>query len=467
MIIPKILVVGDDAEVIEFLVHILEKEECYNVKAASGNGVAESLGSDSFGIVIAEFTTKKSNGQMVLDYIVEHYPQVKCLVYAKDASISNSVEALKKGAFDYLALSDTDNLIPAVKKALEEDDLSVPAPVKRNVRTNARFGHLIGKSRAILNVFSIVEKVAHTGSTVLITGESGTGKELIARSIHENSKRFDKPLIVINCGAIPGELLESELFGHEKGAFTGAHRTRIGRFELADEGTIFLDEIGDMSPNLQVKLLRVLQEQNFERVGSTKQIKVNIRIIAATNQDLNNLIKEESFREDLFYRLNVIPVKVAPLRQRKSDIPLLVSYFQKKLSDRRGGGLKTFSDATMDALISYNWPGNIRELENLMERLYVLADNDVIKVSDLPENIQGKEPTMFQYSLSPMESGLSFNDAVENYQKMIILKALDQTNWVKAKAAELLKMNRTTLVEKIKKLKIKADMEQQFFSQTP
>ena len=309
--------------------------------------------------------------------------------------------------------------------------------------------------------------MAHTGSTVLITGESGTGKELIARSIHENSKRFDKPLIVINCGAIPGELLESELFGHEKGAFTGAHRTRIGRFELADEGTIFLDEIGDMSPNLQVKLLRVLQEQNFERVGSTKQIKVNIRIIAATNQDLNNLIKEESFREDLFYRLNVIPVKVAPLRQRKSDIPLLVSYFQKKLSERRGGGLKTFSDATMDALVSYNWPGNIRELENLMERLYVLADNDVIKVADLPESIQSKEPTMFQHSLSPMESGLSFNDAVENYQKMIILKALDQTNWVKAKAAELLKMNRTTLVEKIKKLKIKADMEQQFFSQTP
>jgi transcriptional regulator with GAF, ATPase, and Fis domain len=317
-----------------------------------------------------------------------------------------------------------------------------------------QLGPLVGRSPEMRAVFDTMKKVAATDSTVLITGESGTGKELIARGVHSNSPRRDHALVVINCGAIPGELLESELFGHEKGAFTGAHRTRIGRFELADGGTIFLDEIGDMSPNLQVKLLRVLQEQSFERVGSTQSIQVNIRVIAATNKDLSASMKEGHFREDLFYRLNVIPIRVPPLRQRNGDIVLLVDYFLTCLAQRRRQMKKVFSPDAIHALTAYDWPGNIRELENLMERLNVLIDHDRIDIADLPQHIRN-QPLMETLSPpAPFQGGLDFNEAVEQYQKTLIVHALGQTGWVKAKAAELLKMNRTTLVEKIKKFNI-------------
>ncbi len=363
---------------------------------------------------------------------------------------ANAVIGSLQGATDtkdlFALVDNRSNNFSQVKTELE----------KREKHANYRFGTLIGNSSKAREVFRIIEKVAATDSTVLITGESGTGKELIARAIHENSNRCNKPMVVINCGAIPGPLLESELFGHEKGAFTGAHRTRIGRFEMADGSTVFLDEIGDMSPELQVKLLRVIQEQSFERVGSTKPIKVNIRILAATNKNLFTAIKEGLFREDLYYRLNVIPIKVAALRYRTLDIPLLSSYFQKKLFKRSGCGLKTFTDAAMKALVKYKWPGNIRELENLMERLHVLVDNDEIDTQDLPRYIQFCESGDKQYSFGEIESGLSFSDAVEKYQKFLITRALNQTNWVKAKAATLLKMNRTTLVEKIKKMDLEA-----------
>ena len=244
-----------------------------------------------------------------------------------------------------------------------------------------QFGGLVGESAEMKKVFKTVERVAASDSTVLITGESGTGKELIAQAIHQNSHRSHRPMVTINCGAIPRELLESELFGHEKGSFTGAHRTRLGRFEVANGGTIFLDEIGDMSPDLQVKLLRVLQEQSFERVGSTSSIKVDIRVLAATHKDLVASIEEGTFREDLFYRLNVIPIQVPPLRHRKSDIPLLVSFFMNRMGGRRREDIrrmKSFSGEALQGLIAYDWPGNIRELENMMERLSVLVEEDVI-----------------------------------------------------------------------------------------
>lgn len=320
---------------------------------------------------------------------------------------------------------------------------------------------IAGESDAIRDVLNTVRKVSVSDASVLITGESGTGKELVARAIHGNSYRSQGPMIVINCGAIPGELLESELFGHEKGAFTGAHRSRIGRFELANKGTVFLDEIGDMSPDLQVKLLRALQERKIERVGGVSSIDVDIRIISATNKDLPASIAEGNFREDLFYRLNVIPLHVPPLRERICDLPLLISHFQKKIGSRSyANSEKQYSDEVLDALTEYSWPGNIRELENLVERLSVMVENSAVSLSDLPGHITSQAlPSDTASAAAVFQKGIGFNDAVEVYQKELICYALEQTDWVKARAAELLKMNRTTLVEKIKKMNIEQEQQ--------
>jgi len=338
--------------------------------------------------------------------------------------------------------------------------LSAKNPPRRDKKMSPVYNGIIGECQEIKDVFHTIEKVANTDSTVLITGESGTGKELTARAIHNNSCRRKSPMVVLNCGAIPSELLESELFGHEKGAFTGAHQPRIGRFEMANGGTIFLDEIGDMSPGLQVKLLRVLQEQCFERVGSVKTIHVDIRIISATNKDLKKAIKDGSFREDLYYRLNVIPINMPSLHKRKTDIPLLINHFLEKRQayfDKNTKGKKVFSQRAIETLTSYHWPGNIRELENLIERLSILVDTRTIRYQDLPEKIQEKVTIRQNVPESIMEKNWpGFNQAVNQFQKNLILQALNQTNWIKAKAATLLKMNRTTLVEKIKKMNLES-----------
>jgi len=335
--------------------------------------------------------------------------------------------------------------------------------VKLSSTTHFSADGIAGTSQGIKRVLNVVKKVSVTDSSVLITGESGTGKELVARAIHHNSPRRKEPMVVINCGAIPGELLESELFGHEKGAFTGAHRSRTGRFELADKGTVFLDEIGDMSSELQVKLLRALQERKIERVGGNTTLDVDIRIISATHKDLHSSMEKQTFREDLFYRLNVIPIHVPPLRERALDIPILLDFFQQRLVRvRENYSLKTFSDEVLAALSAYSWPGNIRELENLIERFSVLVDDDLVSMDDLPDHIRSssrRSPS--QSVVQVLETGLGFNDAVENYQRSLILYALEQTGWVKARAAELLKMNRTTLVEKIKKMEIEPEPEQE------
>ena len=337
---------------------------------------------------------------------------------------------------------------------------------------------IIGDSQGIRDVFGVIEKAAISDSTVMIFGESGTGKELIARALHQNSKRVSKPFIAVNCGAIPHELLESELFGYEKGAFTGASHTRIGRLELADEGTVFLDEIGDMPAALQVKLLRVLAEQEIDRLGGNKPIKVNIRFITATHRNLEESIKEGKFREDLYYRLNIIPIAIPPLRDRKSDIPLLVQHFLKKCNATQGQQAKVISDETIHMLTNYSWPGNIRELGNFIERMVVLSVGNNITPKDLPEKVLGEVP---QENLPPIEKprselsptemlqnglrqsffiglpegGINLKNAVEEFERGLITEALDRTNWVKNKAAGLLELNRTTLVEKIKKMDLK------------
>lgn len=316
----------------------------------------------------------------------------------------------------------------------------------------------IGSSSAVKRIFEIVDKVANTDSTVLILGESGTGKELIARALHTRSNRRSKPFIPVNCGAIPSELLETELFGHVKGSFTGAHSSRMGRFTLAHQGTLFLDEIGTMPASLQVKILRALQNKEFEQVGGTKTIKSDCRVIAATNDDLEAEVSKGNFREDLFYRLNVIPIHLPPLRERREDIKLLVEHFVKLFNAKKGYAIDGVSSDAMDVLIRYNWPGNVRELENIVQRVCILKGEGRIETSDLPPKLSNVQPVgthgrpWASMLAGPIpESGIPFDELVSQFENDLISKALEQTKWNKNRAAQLLQLNRTTLVEKIKK----------------
>jgi len=314
---------------------------------------------------------------------------------------------------------------------------------------------IIGKSRPMLDLFDMIEKVAESSATVLIQGESGTGKELAARAIHQLSSRNGKNFVPINCAAIPDDLLESELFGHVKGSFTGAYANRAGRFEMADKGTLFLDEIGDMKANLQVKLLRVLQSREFEPVGSTKSQKVDVRIIAATNKNLEDLVVTRDFREDLYYRLSVIPITIPPLRERREDIPLLIHNFFSLFIGERRNAVKGFSRDTLEILCNYEWPGNVRELENLVERLVILKSSGFITPDDLPEKyhagrVQIQVPALSEDTALP-EEGICLNSAVDEFENRLILQALARTGGNKKEAALLLNLKRTTLIEKLKK----------------
>lgn len=313
------------------------------------------------------------------------------------------------------------------------------------------YAGIIGSCDIMQRLFTLIEKVTDTDTTILVCGESGTGKELIARAIHSQGQRRDNPFVPINCGAIPAELLESELFGHEKGAFTHAIRTRHGRFEMADSGTVFLDEISEMSPMLQVKLLRVLQERQFERVGGTQTITSDFRVIAATNRKLEDEVREGRFREDLFYRLNVIPIEAPALRERSSDIVPLVSHFIHKFNQSKNRRISGVSSEAMGCLLRYPWPGNVRELENIIERMVILAAEKEIAVSDLPDKIvQAKGLTRESVDEIPAQ-GFSLSLAVADYEKKLIVQALNQTGWVKNQASLLLGVNRTTLIEKLKR----------------
>ena len=350
-----------------------------------------------------------------------------------------------------------------------------------NIKFRKNSFQIVGESKPIREVFELIEKAAPTNSTVMIFGESGTGKEIIARALHAKSLRADKPFVAVNCAAIPSELLESELFGYEKGAFTGAGVTRIGRMEMAHQGTVFLDEIGDMPLTLQVKLLRVLAEREIDRIGGSKSIHIDIRVIAATHRNLEQAVQDGSFREDLYYRLNIIPVMMPPLRERRTDIPLLAKFFLAKLNPITNGLDKTISDETMSILMDYAWPGNIRELANFIERMVVLSPGPVITPRDLPDKILGNHPRgkwdtleneeseesptqVLQvslrktYSMSLPEEGMNLKKAVEDFERGLILEALEKSDWVKNKAATLLGLNRTTLVEKLKKMNLKREM---------
>ncbi len=332
------------------------------------------------------------------------------------------------------------------------DLFSAPPPSSGSDHATCRFEHIIGRSARMIEIFDLIEKVADCDSTILINGETGTGKGLVARAIHQKSRRRNKPFISINCGAIPENLLESELFGHLKGAFTGATSSKPGKFELADGGTVFLDEIGDMSPDLQVKVLKVLEEGEFEPVGGAKTIKVDVRIIAATHRDLSEEVQKGNFREDLFYRLYVIPMTLPALRDRPEDIRHLVHFFLQLANGKNRRQVKGISEDALEALSNHAWPGNVRELRNLVERLIVLSSTGLISRRDLPEELRGEAraaecPAMIEIS----EDGICLNSAVTEFEKALILQSLEKTKWVKNKAAKLLHLNRTTLVEKIKR----------------
>jgi DNA-binding NtrC family response regulator len=406
-------------------------------------------------LVLCDIKMPGINGLELVRQIHDVEPDLPCIVITGYGSPESSIEALRAGAFWYLEKpfeqERLDVIRRLVEQAIEHGRLKAEnRALQTQLRTKYKFDNIVGKSQALQEVLSIVERVANTDSTVLITGESGTGKELIARALHYNSARADRMLVTVNCGAIPEELLESELFGHVKGAFTHAVHSREGRFALADGGTIFLDEIGDMSPNLQVKLLRALQERTFEPVGSSKTVKVDVRVIAATNQNLEGLIAQKQFREDLYYRLNVLPIESPPLRDRTDDIPLLVHHFVDISNNERGTRIDGISEDAMKLLMNYPWPGNVRELENLMERVTVLRHEGEIHADDLPTQFhQPRERSPFRPQVS--EEGISFNEVVGELETDLILQALEQTHWNKNRAAQLLGLNRTTLLEKIKK----------------
>ncbi|MFH1830337.1 MAG: sigma-54 dependent transcriptional regulator [Pseudomonadota bacterium] len=454
----RVLIVDDEVAIRKALERFLSAMK-YTVFTAEDGEVALSiLQNETIDLALVDLVMPKMDGVELIRRMKREQSDIIPIVLTGFGTITSAVDAIKAGAYHYLTKPfELDDIAALINTALEHKQLKAENRLlKTQLRDKYRFENIIGQSDEMAAVFDLVEKVADTNSTILITGESGTGKELIARAIHYNSPRKEKSLVIVNCAAIPEELLESELFGHVKGAFTGAVMTHPGRLDAADGGTIFLDEIGDMTLKLQVKVLRVLQEQRFEPVGSTQSHQVDVRIIAATNHDLDRAVGEGRFREDLYYRLNVIPIHVPPLRERRSDIPLLLGHFIDKFGAETGKPIPNITQQALDKLIQYEWPGNVRELENLMERLLVLKKDDMIDVKDLPIKIAGMPPLPQEVSMGKgqidiPDGGISFKNAVADFEAKLIVGALKKTDGNKNKAAGLLHLNRTTLVEKIKK----------------
>jgi len=443
----KIIIVEDNETMRLGMQESLQREG-YTVESFSDPETAFSQLEETQGqFVITDLRMEPFDGFELLKRIKSSYPHIEVMIATAYGSVQSAVQAMQAGALDFITKPfSPEELRIRVQKALEkiENKNRLGQLEEQNIFLQQELEHgyneIIGRSEPMQEVFKLVERVARQDSAVLIHGESGTGKELTARAIHRSSPRKELPFVKVNCAALNDNLLESELFGHEKGAFTGALRQRKGRFELADKGTIFLDEIGDISPAMQVKLLHVLQEKEFERVGGEQTIRVDVRIITATNRNLENLITEGRFREDLFYRLNVIPIKLPALRQRKDDIPLLADHFLKKINSS-----KSFSEEAVKLLQTYSWPGNIRELENIIERLQVITAAEEIPPADLSACLGGREGELNDFS------GLPLDDALYNFEKKLIVKALEASSGVKNRAAKLLGIRTSALYYKLEK----------------
>jgi DNA-binding NtrC family response regulator len=453
---PHVLVV-DDNEFFRSAVERMLSRAGYTVTTArDGADAMGVVAAQPLDLVLCDVKMPGISGHELVRQVRDANPDLPCIVITGYGGAEASLEALQAGAYWFVEKgteqTSHDVLRKLVAQAIEHGRLkNENRLLQRQLQGRYRFDQIVGASEPLARVLELVERVADTDSTVLITGESGTGKELVARAVHFNSSRAERMFVTVNCGAIPEELLESELFGHVRGAFTNAVAAREGRFSLAHGGTIFLDEIGDMSPTLQVKLLRVLQDRTFEPVGSSQTQRVDVRVIAATNQDLETAIREKRFREDLFYRLNVIPVETPPLRARKDDIPLLVNHFLKKVQEERRVAACSIEHDTLARLCAHDWPGNVRELENTIERLVVLKGGGAIGLADLPASLRDVAPVSASPAPRLPAAGLPLTTTVDRFEADLIRQALAHTGWNKNQAAKLLEMNRTTLLEKIKK----------------
>ncbi|HEY8549034.1 MAG TPA: sigma-54 dependent transcriptional regulator [Vicinamibacterales bacterium] len=453
-----LLLVEDEAGLRTAVAAQLTDAGYHVVQAHNGEEAISALSGFAFDIVVTDLRLPGGDdGTSVLDAARDRYPDIIVVVMTGYGTVRDAVALIKRGAADFITKPfTTDELLHVLDAALESRRLrSENAYLRSQLQARYRFEGIIGQSRAIRELFGVLETVAGTSSTILITGETGTGKELVARAIHHNSPRRDQRFVAINCGALPETLLEAELFGHVRGAFTGAVGPRTGRFEQAHRGTLFLDEVGTMSPNLQAKLLRVLQEREFERVGESHSTRIDVRVIAATNSDLAQMVREGSFREDLYYRLNVIPVRLPPLRERRDDIPLLVQHFLDRIGrdlDPPRTGI-TFSQEAMRKLMAYDWPGNVRQLENVVERAVTMsAGRQQIDVHMLPPEIQGDGNGWHLITTLP-ETGLDLDQYLSRIEREFIEQSLERTRGNKRQAAALLGLKRTTLVEKLKRLK--------------
>ncbi len=442
----SVLVVDDEKAIRDSISMILEYEKCEVHFAEDGPAALAKVASTRLDLVFLDIKMPGMDGLKVLQTIKDSHPDLPVVIISGHGTIETAVEATRSGAFDFLPKPlDRDKLLITMRNALETRRL---ATEYRHIRERVEGREtIIGESPRILEVLALIDRVAPTDARVLITGENGSGKELVAKAIHRKSRRSDKPLVEVNCAAIPNELIESELFGHEKGAFTGATNQRIGKFETADGGTIFLDEVGDMSLNAQAKVLRTLEEGKIERVGGNKQIPVDVRVIAATNKNLAEAINQKKFREDLYHRLNVIPVNVPPLRERREDIPLIASAFAQDLCQRNGMPPKSFSDGALRRLKAMDWSGNVRELRNVVERLVIMTPQAVIDEAHVDEHVGGTKREIDDL----LSLGGTFQDFKDRSEAAYIKKQLEAHNWNISRTAEALAIQRSHLYNKMKK----------------
>ena len=449
----RILIVEDDLNTLSGLVEILKDEGYDVVGVESGKKAVKALEREQFDLMLTDLRMPDIDGYQLYEKSLSYNREMKTIVMTAYSSVKDAVETMKKGVYEYLTKPlNLDELFLTIRKAVQEKQiLDENIQLKDQIKSSYRFENIIGTSKAIREIFKIITKVAQTPSTIMIRGESGVGKELVARAIHYNSLRADKTLVEISCATLPETLLESELFGYEKGAFTGAHSRKKGRLEMADQGTIFLDEIGDISESVQTKLLRVLQEREITRLGSTNSIKVDVRVIAATNRNLEKALREGKFREDLYYRLNVISIVLPPLRDRKEDIPILIEYFIKKFCQENNKPVMKFSDRALDLCMSYDWPGNVRELENAMENAVVLGEGEIILPQFLPLHIYSFQDLPLDFKFFDELKNESYRKKMEFAERIVIKNAIEEAGGNKSFAAKKLRISLRTMRYKIKK----------------